>query len=504
MMNKKVLIFLVNLIFCCAVASAQEVQKSELQQKAEAADKEGTVATARYMYIRAFEDYVNKGKMKEAVDCGIKATGLYYKKDSYWKEAFDLLRRIDDNINANQQLSVSDRAALHYEVTKERLQMYTKLRKSASAVDQLNIMEEQVSTAGDANLKNDLLYNKAIYYYTFGQNAQGDAVFKEMAGKLTASKEYDKVDQAYQTLIANGRRSNSANLVAQSYKSYVAWKDSVNALKTADEIGALKQQIKENEEAISEKDSSLTARMAVIIGLCVLAAALAAALVIGGIVLMRFILLTRKQKNIIKMANENNALKAKFISNISAQLDPTLQKLDNRLPEVKALQDFSEHIQVLSGLENTDTDAVELEDTVLPTFCEGLMDAIRDKVKSDVTLTVNAPKMSAKINREYVSHILLHLLNNAAEYTPEGGSIWLEYKKRGAHAHQFLVSDTGQGIPEEKRDDVFKPFLEIRDLTTGDGLGLPICRQMALNMNGELSIDPNFTKGARFVLDLHS
>ena len=503
-MNRKVLILFVNLIFCCAIAGAQEVQKSELQQKAETADKEGAVATARYMYIRAFEDYVNKGKMKEAVDCGIKATGLYYKKDSYWKEAFDLLRRIDDNINANQQLSVSDKAALHYEVTKERLQMYTKLRKSASAVDQLNIMEEQVSTAGDANLKNDLLYNKAIYYYTFGQNAQGDAVFKEMAGKLTASKEYDKVDQAYQTLIANGRRSNSANLVAQSYKSYVAWKDSVNALKTADEIGALKQQIKENEEAISEKDSSLTARMAVIIGLCVLAAALAAALVIGGIVLMRFILLTRKQKNIIKMANENNALKAKFISNISAQLDPTLQKLDNRLPEVKALQDFSEHIQMLSGLENTDTDAVELEDTVLPPFCEGLMDAIRDKVKSDVTLTVNAPKMSAKINKEYVSHILLHLLNNAAEYTPEGGSIWLEYKKRGAHAHQFLVSDTGQGIPEEKRDDVFKPFLEIRDLTTGDGLGLPICRQMALNMNGELSIDPNFTKGARFVLDLHS
>lgn len=503
-MSRKVLILFVNLFFCCAVAGAQEIQKSELQQKAETADKEGTVATARYMYIRAFEDYVNKGKMKQAVDCGIKATGLYYKKDSYWKEAFDLLRRIDDNINANQQLSVSDKAALHYEVTKERLQMYTKLRKSASAVEQLNIMEEQVSTVGDANLKNDLLYNKAIYYYTFGQNAQGDAVFKEMAGKLTASKEYDKVDQAYQTLIANGRRSNSANLVAQSYKSYVAWKDSVNALKTADEIGALKQQIKENEEAISEKDSSLTARMAVIIGLCVLAAALAAALVIGGIVLMRFILLTRKQKNTIKMANENNALKAKFISNISAQLDPTLQKLDNRLPEVKALQDFSEHIQMLSGLENASADAVELEDTVLPPFCEGLMDGIRDKVKSNVTLTVNAPKMSAKINKEYVSHILLHLLNNAAEYTPEGGSIWLEYKKRGAHAHQFLVSDTGQGVPEEKRDDVFKPFLEIRDLTTGDGLGLPICRQMALNMNGELSIDPNFTKGARFVLDLHS
>ena len=127
-MNRKVLILFVNLFFFCALVGAQEVQKSELQQKAEAADKEGTVATARYMYIRAFEDYVGKGQMKQAVDCGIKATGLYYKKDNYWKEAFDLLRRIDDNINANQQSSPSDKAALHYEVTKERLQMYMKMR----------------------------------------------------------------------------------------------------------------------------------------------------------------------------------------------------------------------------------------------------------------------------------------------------------------------------------------------------------------------------------------
>ena len=145
-MNRKVLILLANLFLCCAIVSAQEAQKSELQQKAEAADKEGTVATARYMYIRAFEDYVGKGQMKQAVDCGIKATGLYYKKDNFWKEAFDLLRRIDDNINANQQSSPSDKAALHYEVAKERLQMYMKMRKSTSCVDQLNIMDTQVST----------------------------------------------------------------------------------------------------------------------------------------------------------------------------------------------------------------------------------------------------------------------------------------------------------------------------------------------------------------------
>lgn len=112
--------------------------------------------------------------------------------------------------------------------------------------------------------------------------------------------------------------------------------------------------------------------------------------------------------------------------------------------------------------------------------------------------------MTATMNKAYVTHIISHLLNNAAQYTPEGGHIALEFKKRGAHSCQFLVSDSGEGIPEEKREDVFKPFLEIRDLTKGDGLGLPICKQMAMKMNGDLSIDPQFTKGIRFVLDLHA
>ena len=497
-MNKKVFIILLNMFFCCTFISAQ---KSELQQHAEADAEAGKVASARYNYIRAFEDYANQGKMKQSVECATKATALYYKENCY-NEAFDLLRRVDQTITAKTKGAV-DSAPLHYYVSKERYQMYMRMSRSATALDHLKAMENYATTASDEDVKNDLLYTKAIYYYTLGQNAKGNELFKEMADKLTASKEYDKVEEVYKTLIANGRKSGSANMVAQSYSNYMAWKDSTNALKWADEIGALKKQIADNEATIADKDSSLTMRQAIIIGLGILAAALAAALAVGAVVLMRFIFLTRKQKKVIKISEENNALKAKFISNISAQLDPTLQKLDKSQPEVKALLDFSSHIQTLSELENADA-PVEFEDVQLPAFCNGLMDQIRDKVKDDVTLKVNAPNMSAKINKEYVSHILLHLLNNAAIYTPEGGNIWLDYKKRGAHAHQFLVSDTGCGIPEEKREDVFKPFLEIRDLTTGDGLGLPICRQMALKMNGDLDIDPEFHKGARFMLDLHS
>ena len=500
-MKRNLFFLILCFLFCTLFAQAQEEQKNSLQQRAESELNDGKYINARSLYIRAYEDYFNKGKYKEGVECGAKATSLYYRENLY-QEAFDLLRRIDQNIETQKQNLGCPADALHYLTTKERMQMYMKMRRSASVMDQLNIMERQVNIADDESLRNDLLYNKAIYYYTFGQNAQGNAVFKEMADKLTASKEYDKVDEVYQTLIANGRKSGNANMVAQSYSSYIVWKDSVNALKVAEEIDSLKQHIAANETAIAEKDSSLAARQVMIVGLSILAIALAAVLVFGGLVLIRYMHLTRKQKKTISLANENNALKAKFISNISAQLAPTLQKLDASIPEVKALRDFSEHIQTLSALESSEEE-VELEDTQISQFCESIAGQVRDEVPAGVSLEVNAPKMSAKINKEYVSHILLHLLQNAIEYTPEGGKVALDFKKRSAHKVQFLVTDTGCGIPEEEQENVFKAFLEIKDLSKGDGLGVPICKQMALKMNGDLEIDPAYTKGARFVLSLN-
>ena len=501
-MSKKIFILLLSVLLCNTITSAQDAGMSDLQKRAESIDSKKQPNTARSLFMQAFSDYCNKGQLKQGAECVVKASQIC-QRESMYHEAFDVLTKADQDIIATQH-SAKEKAGAHYVLTKERLQMYIKLKKSESAKAQLNALEVIATRASDESINNDLLYTKAIYYYTFGMNAKGNAVFKEMADKMTASKNYDKVDEVYQTLIANGRKSGNANLVAQSYNNYIAWKDSTNALKHADEIKALKQQIADNETAIEEKDSSLTTRSIIITGLAILAGILAAALVLGAIVLLRFILLTRKQKNTIQLANDSNALKAKFISNMSAQLEPTLLKLDNRQPEVKALLDFSKHVQTLSELENTKDEGVELEDTQIQQFCEGLMEQIRPKAKAGVTLTVNAPKMSVAINKEYVSHILLHLLNNAVLNTKDGEKISLDFKKRGQHTHQFLVTDTGCGIPEEKREGIFKPFLEIHDLTQGDGLGLPIYKQMAQKMKGDLDLDTEFTKGTRFVLELHT
>ena len=248
----------------------------------------------------------------------------------------------------------------------------------------------------------------------------------------------------------------------------------------------------------------MAARQYTIIGLCVLALILAAALVLGAVVLLRFVMQTRKQKKVIETVNEHNALKTQFIRNISAQMKPTLDTLDAKQPGVQALLAFSDHIEELSALEDTLTEPYEMEETNVFTFCEGVMDEVRGKVRDNVLLNVNAPKLTVKINKEHVARILLHLLQNAAEHTPAEGKIWLDFKKRGAHTHQFIVTDTGSGIPEEQRASLFKPFSELKDLTQGDGLGLPICSLEATKMNGSLSLDTDYVKGARFVLELHA
>lgn len=496
--SKRLFAIIISIFLGCVSLMAD---KSELHQRAEAEYASHHIASARSLYIRAFEGYVAKGQMEDGVTCGVKATALYY-QENFWKEAFDLLRRIDQSIAAAQGLT-SSKAALRYKTSKERMLMYMKMRKSDRVKDQLAVMEANVIQANNESLKNDLLYHKAIYYYTFGQTVQGNAVFKEMAAKLTAEGDYDKVDKVYKTLLDNGRQSNNAGMLNQAYSSYLVWKDSVSAIKIAAERDSLNRVIANNEQVIADKDDSLSARQLTISGLIVLVVVLAVVLALGAMVLMRYVVTTRKQKKTIELANESNALKAKFIGNISSQLEPTLKKLDSSKTEVQALLRFSEHIQTLSTVENRPIDSEDFVDTQVQPLCESLIEEIRPKVKDNVSLTMTVPKMEVKLHKEYISYILRHLLKNAAVYTPAEGKISLDFKKRSPHTYQFLITNTGSMIPQEKREDVFKPFLEIKDLTEGDGLGLPICKQMASKMDAELDIDAAFTKGTRFVLNLH-
>lgn len=500
---RKIITVLFLAAFCLCSQAYSQNRADELMKQAQENLAKKEYIKARYLFLQAYNAFSSQEKYDKAVECGVNASALYH-RENYYKEAFELLRGAELLITAGEQKSGKAMPQLRFRINKERLQMYIGLKNPARAKEQLAKLEETAKAARNDSLSNDLLYTQANYYYTFGMNSQGDAAINRLIGQYKEQKNYAKVDESYKTLIGIARKANNAALVARTYDKYILWTDSVKALTAQDELNVLKQKYDQSLQTIDEKDSSLSAKQYIIIGLCILAGILAAALVLAGIILLRFVVLTRKQKKAIQIANEHNELKTRFIQNISAQMEPTLNTLDPSQPGVQALKGFAEHIQELSELESTLSESYEMREININTFCESVMDKIKNNLKPDITTAVNAPKLSVKTNPEQLERILLHLLNNAAEFTPEGGKIWLDFKKRGAHTHQFIISDTGTGIAEEDREDLFKPFTKVKDLTEGDGLGLPICSLIATKMNGSLALDSSYTKGCRFVLELHT
>lgn len=104
--------------------------------------------------------------------------------------------------------------------------------------------------------------------------------------------------------------------------------------------------------------------------------------------------------------------------------------------------------------------------------------------------------------------ILLNLAGNAVKFT-RAGTVTLEANRGGDHSKstwEIIVRDTGTGIPEEMRDKIFEPFMQIdRGMSRrfgGTGLGLSIARKLAEMQGGTLIAREGQNGGAEFVLTL--
>ena len=114
-------------------------------------------------------------------------------------------------------------------------------------------------------------------------------------------------------------------------------------------------------------------------------------------------------------------------------------------------------------------------------------------------------ELHAQADPEKLEQILLNLLSNAIKFTPSDGSIHLTCESTPATVH-IRVKDTGRGIPQEKQDRIFEPFVRVDEgfsrQTEGTGLGLAISRNLARAMGGELAVESIPGAGATFTLTL--
>lgn len=506
---------LFSLVLClCLVTQAQNTT-SQFMTQAQSSLEKKDYTKARYLFLLAYKNFAEKGDYKQAIDAGTQATYLYY-RENYYQEAFDLCRQMNQFILTEEQKLQKSLYEQRFQVTKERLEMYIKLKNAAQAQAQLNTLSNLANQAGNEKLSNDLLYTQAGYYYTFGQNEQGDSAFQKLIDQYKEKKEYDKLSDCYRNLISTARKANNAPLMERTYEKYIVWTDSVKALAAKDQLGALQQKYDQSLQTIQEKEDKLSVKQYIIAGLITFAVILIAALLLLGFLLLRFIVLNKKLKKIIQTTNEHSEQQAQFIQNISAQMEPTLDKLsavakesqaiapkqaEGVLARVEALRQFAIHIQELSSLENTLMEPYEVSPFNVGNFSKKIVEKVKGDIQPEVNLITDVPQLEIKTNAEHLELILLHLLKNAALYT-SSGNIRLEFKRKGAHVCQFIITDNGTGIPDNLKENLFKPFNETKDLAQGDGLGLPICALIASKLNGTLSIDKEYKKGCRFILVL--
>ena len=126
--------------------------------------------------------------------------------------------------------------------------------------------------------------------------------------------------------------------------------------------------------------------------------------------------------------------------------------------------------------------------------------------KQILTCDPHGPDLAVRADREKLRQVLLNLLSNAVRHSPVGASITVVAERREKEQVVIKVCDTGPGIPPERHETIFEPFVQLdRSLTRsteGVGLGLAISRDLARGMGGDITVISAPGEGACFVLTL--
>ncbi len=109
-----------------------------------------------------------------------------------------------------------------------------------------------------------------------------------------------------------------------------------------------------------------------------------------------------------------------------------------------------------------------------------------------------------------INQILLNLLSNSIKFTEKGGEITISVNQKEQDEEktviEFIVSDTGIGIPPDRLETIFEPFTQSSSDTArrfgGTGLGLSIVKRLIDMMGGTISVESQVKKGSTFTVTL--
>lgn len=118
--------------------------------------------------------------------------------------------------------------------------------------------------------------------------------------------------------------------------------------------------------------------------------------------------------------------------------------------------------------------------------------------EKNINITSSLEQVNFYGDEMMLKQVWLNLISNAIKYTPEGGAVNVSLTKDSARC-KIIVEDNGVGIPEESLTKIFDKYYQASD-SSGNGLGLAICKRIVDLCKGQISVESKVGEGTKFTV----
>ena len=146
---------------------------------------------------------------------------------------------------------------------------------------------------------------------------------------------------------------------------------------------------------------------------------------------------------------------------------------------------------------------------------EELMEMIKETTNKNLTVTSDFSDIKHDFvlaDRIHINRIITNIIGNSVKYTPDGGTVKYIIKEKPACCHNFysydfIVEDSGVGMSEEFRENIFNAFEREKTTTIsgvqGTGLGMAISKNLVDMLGGTIDVESELGKGTKITVHLN-
>ena len=191
---------------------------------------------------------------------------------------------------------------------------------------------------------------------------------------------------------------------------------------------------------------------------------------------------------------------AKLLKDPSLNAEQRNEYLDVIIDESNRLVELSESVLLLNRLESQEVvkEKYQLDEQMRQ--CVLLFE--EQCVSKGIELNVDLQDhVIINSNYKLLSQVIVNLLSNAVKFTESGGSISVGCKTKGLNVI-LTVKDTGCGMDEETKSNIFNKFFQgdTSHTTPGNGLGLSIVKKIVDMLDGQIFVESKVGEGSTFTV----